>query len=254
MWQNDIDRRTPEIPFCLHTEYLYLPYAGLVDLSTRHPDNKLLAGRGLPGTHDLDLAQSTLASVLECNRNERPLHLPIFDKSKNGGKGDRSAATVSIETPTDVFILEGWSMGFQPLGRDRITRRYQEALSSQEIAGSDYLKPAFLSHSVQSLLQVDEYLAAASKVLYPPFSLLVQIRPESYTYVYGWRRQQEHHMIAARGTGMNDEEVDAFVGRYMPGYELWSECTEGEMGSRWKGNSLTLMYGKNREVLSVELV
>ena len=233
---------------------LYLPYAGLVDLSTRHPDNKLLAGRGLPGTHDLDLARSTLNSVLECNRDKRPLELPIFDKSQNGGKGDRSSSTVSVETPIDVFILEGWSMGFQPLGRDLITRRYQQASSSRETSDPDHLVPAFLSHSLQSLLQVDEYLAAASKVLYPPFSLLIQIRPESYTYVYDWRRQQEHHMIAARGTGMSDEEVDAFVGRYMPGYELWSECTEGEMGSRWKGNSLTLMYGKNREVLSVELV
>jgi len=226
----------------------------LIDLSIRHPDNRLLSGRGLPGTHDLDLARSTLKSVLDCNRSDRPLELPIFDKSRNQGKGDRSSSTVSVETPIDVFILEGWSMGFQPLGEDELTQRYQEALSSQEASGPEHLKSAFLSHSLQSLLQVDEYLAAASKVLYPPFSLLIEIRPESYTYVYDWRRQQEHHMIAARGTGMSDSEVDAFVGRYMPGYELWSKCTEGEMGSRWKGNSLTLMYGKNREVLSVESV
>jgi D-glycerate 3-kinase len=185
--------------------------------------------------------------VLECNRSDQRLELPIFDKSQNGGKGDRSSSTVSIETPIDVFILEGWSMGFQPLGEDNLTRRYQAALSSQESTHPNHLKPAFLSHSLQSLLHVDDYLSAASKILYPSFSLLIQIRPESYTYVYDWRRQQEHHMIATRGTGMSDAEVDAFVGRYMPGYELWS-------GSRWKGNSLTLMYGKDREVLAVELV
>jgi D-glycerate 3-kinase len=143
-------------------------------------------------------------------------------------------------------------MGFQPLGQAEISRRYDQALRTSEQPGPT--RPVFLSHSLESLIQVDEYLKVASEVLYPTFTVL--IRPQSYSYVYEWRRQQEHQMISARGAGMTDGEVDAFVARYMPGYELWAEPTNitegGEVEMGWEGNVLTLLYGKDREVISVE--
>jgi hypothetical protein len=145
-------------------------------------------------------------------------------------------------------------MGFQPLGQAEISRRYDQALRTSEQPGTT--KPVFLSHSLESLIQVDEYLKTASAVLYPAFTVLIRIRPRSYSYVYRWRREQEHQMITARGAGMTDEEVDDFVARYMPGYELWAEPTNvnegGEVEMGWKGNVLTLLYGKDREVISVE--
>lgn len=157
--------------------------------------------------------------------------------------------------PIDVFILEGWSMGFQPLGRAALTTLYERAQSVQESESSTAAtRPTFLSHSLESLLQVDAYLEAASEILYPPFSILVQIRPESYSYVYEWRRQQEHQMIASKGTGMTDSEVDDFVSRYMPGYELWAGSVEPDEGSRWRGSSLVLRYGKQRQVISAQVV
>lgn len=145
-------------------------------------------------------------------------------------------------------------MGFQPLGQAEISRRYDQALRTSEQPGAT--RPVFLSHSLESLIQVDEYLKVASEVLYPTFTVLILIRPQSYSYVYEWRRQQEHQMISARGAGMTDGEVDAFVARYMPGYELWAEPTNinegGEVEMGWEGNVLTLLYGKDREVISVE--
>lgn len=142
-------------------------------------------------------------------------------------------------------------MGFQALGRDELRRRYEHACSAHA-QDAAFQKPAFLSHSLESLLQVNEYLESAGAILYPPFSVLVQIRPESYSYVYAWRLQQEHQLIAARGTGMSDQQVEEFVTRYMPGYELWAESAEGEVGSLWRGKSIVLRYGKGREVVSVE--
>lgn len=148
-------------------------------------------------------------------------------------------------------------MGFQPLGKAEVCRRYDQALLACTQPGAT--KPVFLSHSLESILQVNEYLKSASTVLCPPFTVLIRIRPESYSYVYDWRRQQEHQLIAAKGTGMTDGEVDEFVARYMPGYELWAEATDtntnkggGEVELGWKGNVLTLLYGKDREVMSVE--
>lgn len=240
-------RRAAGLTFLLiypHAD-LYRTHAALRDLAVRHPENGLLSGRGLPGTHDLALAQTTLRQVLHCNSSpERWLELPIFDKSLHAGQGDRSNHTVSVAAPIDVFILEGWSMGFQPLGPDELARRYTSALDDQAST-----RLAFLDHSLESLLQVDNYLSTFSKTLYPPFQILIQIRPESYDYVYTWRKEQEHAMIAVRGQGMTDEQVEAFVRRYMPGYELWSD-----VGDAWKGRSLVLWYGRGREVVKVERV
>ncbi|KAJ9101505.1 hypothetical protein QFC19_005158 [Naganishia cerealis] len=232
---------------------LYHTHKSLLNLRERHPQNALLSGRGLPGTHDLELARTTLDTIQKCNQGDTTrIELPIFDKSAFAGQGDRSTRTISIETPVDVFILEGWSMGFQALGRDELIRRYEQARSVYARQDSVLEKPAFLSHSLESLLQVDEYLDSAGAILYPPFSLLIRIRPESYSYVYAWRKQQEHQLIAARGSGMTDQQVEEFVMRYMPGYELWAGNTDGEVGSLWTGKSLVLWYDKGREVVSVD--
>jgi pantothenate kinase-related protein Tda10 len=235
---------------------LYHTHDSLVSLRQRHPQNGLLAGRGLPGTHDLDLARNTLDAVLRCNQGTTArIELPIFDKSAFGGEGDRSRSTISIETPIDVFVLEGWSMGFQALRREELIQRYEEARSIH-VQHPASTPPTFLSHSLQSLIQVNEYLLTASDILYPPFSLLVQIRPESYAYVYAWRLQQERQLIATRGTGMSDAQVEEFVRRYMPGYELWAHVggnTDGQNEtSLWSGKSLVLWFGKERELVSVE--
>jgi pantothenate kinase-related protein Tda10 len=149
---------------------------------------------------------------------------------------------VPVTNPIDVFILEGWSMGFQPIGATELTRRYNDALSSHASP-----RPVFLDHSLESLIQVDSYLSTAAQTLYPPFQVLIQIRPESYDYVYEWREEQEHAMIARRGAGMTDEQVEAFVRRYMPGYELWSD-----VGDAWRGRSLVLWFGRGRDVVKTE--
>ncbi|KAJ9093837.1 hypothetical protein QFC21_006208 [Naganishia friedmannii] len=238
----------------LSLDDLYHKHESLLSLCQSHPNNGLLAGRGLPGTHDLELARTTLDAVINCNqRAVTHIELPVFDKSVFGGEGDRSSSTISIETPIDVFILEGWSMGFQALAQDELCRKYEQARSSLARDPSSPA-PTFLSYSLESVQRVNEYLLAASEILYPPFSLLVQICPESYAYVYAWRLQQEHQLIAARGTGMTDAQVGEFVRRYMPGYELWAEeGTAGEKaGSLWSGKSLVLRYGREREVVSVD--
>lgn len=233
---------------------LYHTHDSLLSLCRKHPQNRLLVGRGLPGTHDLHFARTTLDAIINCNHGTTDrIQLPIFDKSAFNGEGDRSALTISIETPIDVMILEGWSMGFQALGRDELCRKYEQ-VRLLHTRGQISPPPAFLSHTLESLIQVNEYLLATSEILYPPFSLLIQIRPESYSYVYAWRLQQEHQLIATRGTGMSDAQVEEFVARYMPGYELWTgECMQKEQaGSMWKGKSLVLRYGREREIVSID--
>jgi pantothenate kinase-related protein Tda10 len=41
--------------------------------------------------------------------------------------------------------------------------------------------------------------------------VLVHIDAEDIAYVYQWRLQQEHALIAAKGQGMSDDSVREFV-------------------------------------------
>lgn len=179
----------------------YLTHAGLEELAARHPDNGLLHGRGQPGTHDLDL----LSSVLKDVKAGRPTQLPIFEKSLFNGQGDRLKETVPVGS-VDVFVLEGWCMGFRPLSPNDLSERYPNG---------------HRGHSLESLLAVNENLASLAK-LYPLFDAHVTLRAD-LDHVYQWRLQQEHALIERTGKGMSDDEVRQFVNRYMPGYELFGE-------------------------------
>lgn len=50
---------------------------------------------------------------------------------------------------------------------------------------------------------------------------------------------------------MTDDQVVAFVDRYMPGYELWLEGVRSPM-QPWYGRGLAIHLGEDREVLECE--
>lgn len=225
----------------LSLDDLYRTHAGLKKVAEDHPDNPLLAGRGPPGTHDLELASSVLDKVSRINEGDGHVDLPVFDKSLCGGEGDRSDQTVSIDGPLDVFVLEGWSMGFGPLTPSALKQRYEKKDGKY-----------FPKHSLKSLTELNGSLEQVSQIINPHFSVLVQIEPTDYDYVFDWRLQQEHSMKAANGgKGMTDEQVHAFVERYMPEYELWGETVLAR-DAPWSRNVVRLIYGKDREVLKIE--
>lgn len=173
------------------------------------------------------------------------MDLPIFDKSLCGGEGDRSTDTVKVVGPLDVFILEGWSMGFGALPESELKRRYE---SKQTLSDTSY----FLGQPLPSLITLNNYLSDFAKQVYRPFTTIVQIEPESYKYVFDWRLEQERNMKASNGgKGMSDEQVHAFVERYMPGYELWKNGIWDGI-QPWAGRGLRLWYGKQREVIKVD--
>jgi pantothenate kinase-related protein Tda10 len=218
----------------------YRTHSALKKVATDHPNNPLLSGRGPPGTHDVELATSVLDAVTSINKTNGHVDLPTFDKSLCNGEGDRSQKTIPVDGPLDVFLFEGWSVGFAPITPAELEKRY---------AAKD--GKYFPQHSLASLAELNGYLASFAAAIYPYFSVLVQIEPTSYEHVFTWRLQQEHAMKTANGgRGMTDDEVDRFVKRYMPAYELWAG---GVLNADvpWAGKVLRLEFGKDREVLAV---
>ncbi|EIW69512.1 hypothetical protein TREMEDRAFT_17516, partial [Tremella mesenterica DSM 1558] len=230
----------------LSLDDLYKTNAELKALSRKHPDIALLAGRGPPGTHDIELAETVLHAVASINAKKETVHLPIFDKSLCAGEGDRSEKTVPIVGPLDVFVLEGWSMGFTPLSSYKLEEIYSSP--PPPLPGTAYHK----NHPLADLMTLNSYLQEFSTEVYPLFSTMIAIQPTDYRNVFKWRLEQERNMkVRNGGKGMTDEQVEKFVERYMPGYELWRDGVEGsEMP--WEGRVLKLVYGPEREVIRVE--
>jgi D-glycerate 3-kinase len=220
--------------FWLIISDFYLPYSGLKKVAQDHPDNALLQGRGPPGTHDTSLLSTVLDSVRKINdSSSSSVDLPFFDKSQHSGFGDRSPSPIPLSGPIDIFILEGWSLGFAPLSLERVKELHAKGRTAQQ-------------HPLFTLQQINDNLTSFAQEIDGRFDTHISIFPKSYDYVYKWRLQQEHHMKSENGgRGMTDEEVEKFVDRYMPVYEVY-QGTDGSCGG------LRLVFGENREVLNVE--
>lgn len=112
----------------LSIDDLYLPHDRLVAVAQTRPENRLLQGRGQPGTHDVPLGTEILTCLKRINNPEHrddTVHIPKFDKSLHGGEGDRVPEGTTICGPVDVVILEGWCVGFYPTTAEEIDRRFE---------------------------------------------------------------------------------------------------------------------------------
>lgn len=222
---------------------LYLPHSSLESLKSNNSDNKLLHGRGQPGTHDLELGTEILKQLSTINEptsegDFKSLDLPIYDKSLFEGQGDRSLETISLKVPPflNVVIFEGWCLGFQPLSEENLTKIYQDQknkVSDSSASGEDkeIWKPYFLNHSLENLLEINRHLKEFKESWYPFLQSFVQLLPESEfkeskkegeedldpfgcEKVLKWRWQAEEEMKRKNGgKGMNQEQVKKFVER-----------------------------------------
>ncbi|AGO13459.1 AaceriACL123Cp [[Ashbya] aceris (nom. inval.)] len=166
--------------------------------------NPLLAGRGLPGTHDVRLLRDTLARL---RAGEGEVELPQYDKAAHGGRGDRCSARVRVRLPVDVVILEGWFLGFEPAAEADLARA----------AGS---------YGVAALREVDTALAGYCECLWHDASLPsvgIVFDAQVRQCVSRWRLQQEHELRKRRGEGMTDAQVHAFLERYLVCYDVYYE-------------------------------
>lgn len=93
----------------LSLDDLYLGRAARRELAARvHP---LLRTRGVPGTHDLALLQSTLTALASASPRH-PAALPRFDKGRDTRRPP--SHWPRITRPPRLLVLEGWCVGLPP--------------------------------------------------------------------------------------------------------------------------------------------
>lgn len=183
----------------LSLDDLYLPHTELTQLAKDYPDNKLLHGRGQPGTHDLPLGHKCLEALSTINTSRGTAELPVYDKSKFSGKGDRSSEVVKVEAPIDIVIFEGWATGFYSISEDDLRTAYEQAKKDPKKyahARYGYDDPFFLSHDVQSLLQINDKLKEYEQLLWKYIDCFIQLQPQSMSYVWKWRLEVSPRCLA----------------------------------------------------------
>lgn len=197
-------------PALLSIDDLYLTRAERRRLATEcHP---LLATRGVPGTHDVDLGVATIEALCAAGPGER-VAIPRFDKAAD----DRRPAEQSpmVAGPFDVVLFEGWCVGTLPQNGAAL-RQPINALEENEDPDGRWRG------------YVNAQLAGPYRRLFGLLDALVLLQAPSFDCVFAWRREQEQKLAGfvqaqsakALTSGvqtpglMDDDALRRFIGHY----------------------------------------
>ena len=182
----------------------YLTAVDQKTLKEKYMGNSLVELRGNAGTHDMELMMDTVKAL----QSGEKCTIPRYDKSVNGGKGDRAAKDewASFDKSPDIVLFEGWMLGFDPVPA--------EALKDEE-------------------MQVVNTYLQGYKDLHASFDGWLVVGLSSIDLVYKWRQHAESKMIASGKTGMSEAEVRDFINRFMPSYEHYLPSLYAQ-GPKWR--------------------
>jgi D-glycerate 3-kinase len=162
-----------------------------------HP---LLATRGVPGTHDVELAISCVKNLLA---GEKTL-VTRFDKSIDDRVPQDQLS--SIEEPVGLIVLEGWCLGALPQKTEALTNAIN-ALENEEDADAvwrSYVNQALTNEYPDLFNLVDE---------------LIMLKAPSFDTVFNWRLEQEQKLVkrlekeglSTQSGIMNEQQIRRFI-------------------------------------------
>ncbi|MBT8036983.1 MAG: hypothetical protein KJO21_05515 [Verrucomicrobiae bacterium] len=178
-----------------------------------HP---LLATRGVPGTHDIELGLSVIKSIKD---GHFPATLPSFDKVTD----DRKPVEYwqQLDQSVDVLIFEGWCVGAQAE------------------------PPAQLASPVNTLEQkedqhtqwrtfVNQQLQQDYTELFSLIDKLVMLKAPDFECVYHWRGQQEQKLRQRIKKADPPSKImtDQQLARFIMHYERLTRWMFSEMPGR----------------------
>lgn len=174
-----------------------------------HP---LLSTRGVPGTHDIELATHTLGQLQ--TQSDGELALPRFDKSID----DRSEPA-SATLPVDVVLFEGWCVGVQPQADEQLIEPVNVLERDKD---SDAIWRGYVNDAL-----------ANYQPLFAMIDCMIMLKAPAFDNVLRWRIEQERKLEAALAESddahtiqrqfMSDEAVAAFIAYYQ---RITEHCLE----------------------------
>lgn len=193
------DRHALEVVNLSLDDFYLSKTARIAKAALIHP---LFETRGVPGTHDIELALNTLNSLLAGNRTR----LPRFDKATD----DLFPEDSWPESPsnTDLIILEGWCVGAHPEETHALLTPINELEREQDSAAI-------------WRTYVNDQLGESYQHLFNLIDCLVMFKAPSFDAVYLWRLEQEAKLAkkllltnissAGRSGIMNESQIQHFI-------------------------------------------
>lgn len=177
---------------------LYLPKATRLQLAeTIHP---LLATRGVPGTHDVELGL-TLLDNLKNRPISNSVKIPRFNKATD----DRLPQEQwdSPKSPFDLILFEGWCVAATPQSEHELTTPLNRLEKEEDPDGH-------WRH------YTNQQLKGPYQQLFAQLDLLLLLKIPNWEMVYHWRKRQETQLAArSSDTGvMNDTSLRRFIMHY----------------------------------------
>jgi D-glycerate 3-kinase len=138
--------------------------------------------------------------------------IPVYDKSLNGGKGDRAPPKqwTTVSLPVDIVLIEGWMLGFQSTSDAELTACFSTANRT--------LWPHDIT--IDSVRAVNRLLETYTAI-WTLLDAIITVHIDQPEWIVAWRQQQERELRVQTGSGMSDDQVVGFVSRFMPCYALF---------------------------------
>lgn len=153
-----------------------------------HQVHPLLATRGVPGTHDVQLAIKTISALTAQELNT--VTIPRFDKAQD----DRATILQEKHSPCDIVIFEGWCIGAKAQDNQQLAQPVNNLERQQD---KDAIFRRYVNHQLRDV--------------YPPLFDLIDIhcmlKAPSFVTVYDWRLKQEKKLIQQQLSAYNSDST-----------------------------------------------
>ncbi len=174
----------------------YLDAAARTRLAAEvHP---LLATRGVPGTHDLELLNATLAALSRANPGDETL-IPVFDKLTDNPLPRADWRRFSGRPA--VIQLEGWCLGALPQDAAALARPVN-ALERERDGAGVWRR------------YVNDQIEGPYASLFARFDAIAFLRAPSFEQVLEWRCQQQATLLGRALIEAEAQGIAAFVAHF----------------------------------------
>lgn len=164
-----------------------------------HP---LLKTRGVPGTHDVELASETIACLACCSETHE-CAIPRFNKAVDD-RDDKGNWPV-VNEAVDIVLFEGWCNHAPVLSSQELERPVNELEKNED---SDAVWRTY----------ANEQLKIYHQRLFDKTDVLIYLQIPSFEKVFEWRGLQEKKLAQASGSGnhavMNEKQLLRFIQHY----------------------------------------
>lgn len=195
---------------CLSLDDFYLTRQERAQLAAEV--SPLLATRGPPGTHDVDLALDTLNRLTTLAAGES-MSIPRFDKASDDRVPESNFDTVV--GPIDLVILEGWCLGCAQVTTEKLAAPINDL---ERYEDRDGIWRRFVNTSI-----------GRYQPLFDCIDVMIMLRTGCFESVLHWRSVQEEKLRDSADPFSQGIMADEELARFVQFFERVSRDTEQQV-------------------------